>query len=421
MKSARQFESAGIGLDICTTVRLNMAIKSLVNAQPVKTAKFWGKIYGLMQNYYVVEAEFQEGEDTEDQEEDEEGKEEGDAEGANDDSEDGENDEETKDVLPKSKWKQPPKVPREPNQVGVNKKVYFVCHEPGLRWIRLPPVTPQQIRVARSIRRLFTGNLDAPVKSYPPFPGNEANYLRAQIARISASTQISPEGYYHFGNEDEEEEEMEDEEGGERQRYTKNEEYEPLTVDELANRNLEHWVHHTSYILPQGRVTWWNPSKNLADDLEEFNEEEENGEGQELPPQPERGPPILTSIASDAPLFGNPPWTVRKSSRVLPEFASVILSSGLWPGAHALAWDKDYDNLYIGWGLKATGPGFHPHLPSSPLTEYQDVPEISEATDPTPQEEAALRAIGNAGEGEEAEGQEEAEEDEQAEDAGEQE
>lgn len=49
------------------------------------------------------------------------------------------------------------------------------------------------------------------VISYPPFPGNEANYLRAQIARISCSTHVSPQGYYIF-----EEDEDEDEEGGEK-------------------------------------------------------------------------------------------------------------------------------------------------------------------------------------------------------------
>ena len=42
---------------------------------------------------------------------------------------------------------------------------------------------------------------------YPPFPGNEANYLRAQIARISAGTQISPLNYYTF----EEDEDMDEE------------------------------------------------------------------------------------------------------------------------------------------------------------------------------------------------------------------
>ena len=43
--------------------------------------------------------------------------------------------------------------------------------------------------------------------SYPPFPGNEANYLRAQIARVSAGTHISPLGFYQFDEEEEEEEE----------------------------------------------------------------------------------------------------------------------------------------------------------------------------------------------------------------------
>ena len=31
---------------------------------------------------------------------------------------------------------------------------------------------------------------------YPHFPGNEANFLRAQIARIGASTHIAPMGFY---------------------------------------------------------------------------------------------------------------------------------------------------------------------------------------------------------------------------------
>ena len=49
------------------------------------------------------------------------------------------------------------------------------------------------------------------VITYPPFPGLEVNYLRAQIARISGETQISPLGFYQFS---EEEEEMAEEEEG---------------------------------------------------------------------------------------------------------------------------------------------------------------------------------------------------------------
>ncbi len=47
------------------------------------------------------------------------------------------------------------------------------------------------------------------VVSFPPFPGNETNYLRAQIARISAGTHISPAGFYAFEEDEEEEDEAE--------------------------------------------------------------------------------------------------------------------------------------------------------------------------------------------------------------------
>lgn len=72
-------------------------------------------------------------------------------------------------------------IPREENGTGCNKKTYFVCNEPGGEWIKLPPVTPAQILCARQIKKFFTGNLESPVISYPPFPGNEINYLRAQV------------------------------------------------------------------------------------------------------------------------------------------------------------------------------------------------------------------------------------------------
>ena len=45
------------------------------------------------------------------------------------------------------------------------------------------------------------------IVSYPPFPGNESNLLRAMIARISAGTQISPLGFFQFDEDEEEEDE----------------------------------------------------------------------------------------------------------------------------------------------------------------------------------------------------------------------
>lgn len=83
----------------------------------------------------------------------------------------------------------------------------------GDKWIKLPHVKPLDIVVARQIRKLFTGDLNAPVICYPPFNGKEINYLRAQIARITANTHISPTGYYQFEEDEEEPEEGEGKRG----------------------------------------------------------------------------------------------------------------------------------------------------------------------------------------------------------------
>ena len=90
----------------------------------------------------------------------------------------------------------------------------FTLHCPlvctaGAPWEKLPHVTPAQIAVSRKIRKFFTGSLSTPVVTFPPFPGNEGNYLRAQIARISANTHISPNGYFQHPEDEEDEEEEE--------------------------------------------------------------------------------------------------------------------------------------------------------------------------------------------------------------------
>jgi len=70
----------------------------------------------------------------------------------------------------------------------------------GAPWVRLPLVTPAQISQARQIKVFFTGDLTREIKSYPAYPGTEKHYLRAQIARISATTQVSPNGRFKFSD-----------------------------------------------------------------------------------------------------------------------------------------------------------------------------------------------------------------------------
>ncbi|XP_048797122.1 radial spoke head protein 6 homolog A-like isoform X3 [Lagopus muta] len=289
METAFYFEQGGIGLSRDETYLIFLALKKLVSVQPIQTCRFWGRILGREKNYIIAEVQYREGEEEEETEE-EEIIDEGDK--RMDLVEDEDEEKETSEP-PKSTYKPPPVIPKEENGTGANKYVYFVCNEPGEPWVKLPPVTPAQIVCARKIRKFFTGRLDAPIVSFPPFPGNEANYLRAQIARISAGTHVSPLGYYRFAEEEGDEDE---EGGGGRDDYEENPDFEPLSAFEMVE-SLSTWVHHVPSILKQGRCVWFNPLQKTEEEEGEEEEEEKDEVPDEL--QQEIGPPLLTPLSED--------------------------------------------------------------------------------------------------------------------------
>ncbi|XP_039626056.1 radial spoke head protein 4 homolog A [Polypterus senegalus] len=384
MELAFYFEQAGVGLSRDETYQILLALKQLVDAHPLQKCRFWGKILGIKGNYIVAEAEYREGEEEEDEglEEEHEGAE---KEEIRDDEEEKEEQEDL-DPLPKSTYRPPPVVPKEANRSGANKFTYFVCSEPGKPWVKLPAVTPAQIVAARKIRKFFTGQLDAPIVSFPPFLGDESNYLRAQIARISAGTQVSPLGFYQFGAE-----EGEEEEEAVRDTYEENPEFEGIPVPEMAE-SLASWVHHVQHILPQGRCVWVNVSQKKGEGEEEEEEEEEEKEEEPDEPEPEVGPPLLTPLSEDAEIDTLPPWTGKVSSSLIPQYSIAVLRSNLWPGAYAFATGRKFENIYLGWGLKYITDNFAPHLPPQVQMEYTSGVEIMEAEDPTVEEEQAMKA-----------------------------
>lgn len=79
---------------------------------------------------------------------------------------------------------------------GINQRTYFVCHCLGDEWIELPKLTLNEIEISQKIRKYFTGDLNATIRSNPKFSGNEGNLLRANIQRITTETYAAPMGYY---------------------------------------------------------------------------------------------------------------------------------------------------------------------------------------------------------------------------------
>jgi radial spoke head protein 4A len=373
---ANDFEETGICLGRDELFRIYLALKKLTETLPLAKCRFWGKIHGRTQNYIIAETQFREGEDEEEKEEEEEEE--------NEEENEEDNDEENnEDALPKSAWKPAPPIPSEDRSTGANKFVYFVCNNPGSEWTRLPDVTPAQLAGARQIKKFFTGNLKSEICAYPPFSGNEENYLRAQIARISAGTQVSPLGFYQF----DEDEEGEDEEEF-KSNYIENPEFDGIPVRDLADPSLANWVHHTSHILPQGRTVWHNTNKKPEDGEDE--EEDQEDLMDEI--EPEQGPSLLTSISEDAEVDNMPAWTARLSSNLVhADHALAVLKSNLWLGATSFSNGKRFENVYIGFGLKYNADNYSPPIPPPFQNEYQVGPEITEVEDPTVEEEQAFK------------------------------
>ncbi|XP_048510818.1 radial spoke head protein 6 homolog A [Athalia rosae] len=414
------FEQTGVGLPRSEMVILNLSIRKLMASKPIENVRFWGKILGRPNNYYVVEADLQEnelnrrleeGETVADQTMQEMEASESENEEMNAEKIGGENaagEERSGNAaeennlalnfppLPQTNWKPAVKIPPERIGTGVNKKTYFVCGSPGLDdWVELPTVLPQQIVSARLLVRYFTGNLETPIHTFPPFPGTEKNYLRAQIARITAATSISPIGWYNFGEDEEEEAlgEEEEEIGG---IMHENPHYDPLPIKDLVDQSMTNWCHHEQHILEQGRTTWWNPKAEgdedeFAEEEEDMQEEEEEETGGVSKISREVGPPLLTALSEDASLDSIPAWTARQSSLIQPDTAVAYIRSNIWPGAFAFATERKFANVYIGSGHKFTAFNYTP--PNMPVVqdEYKIGPEVMEVQDPSVEEEESWR------------------------------
>ncbi|KAJ3037548.1 Radial spoke head protein 4 A [Rhizophlyctis rosea] len=439
MDLANLWEWAGVSLSPPETFTSFLSMQNLAATKPLKSLRLWGKIFGSKGNYIIVEGEIRESAADDDEaaanadEEGEAGAGEGEGEPKEGDEAEKKEGEEAEGGEDKGAKKKVQKLPKEV-RAGVNKYVYYVCSYAGGPWTRLPDVVPEKLQAARHVRKYFTGNLKEKVVSYPPFNGTEAQYLRCQIARISAATVISPQGYYTFDQE-----EGADEEEGQQAPIIINPDYESPTPDTLLS--AANWVHHVPYVLPQGRVTWENPNPKERKEREEGDEEEEEPEEEEEEGEavePETGPGLLRSVGEDEDIGDHPTWLTRPCSHLSPlKFSPVSLTNTRWPGATTVAYNDKFANIYVGDGLKSLPPGSHFFIPP-PLPEIQgeyqpkvpeddEVPEggrrgeLDEQKDPTVEEEREFQEEmeRRRAEGEDEAGSEAGEEEEEEEGDGE--
>ena len=303
MTEANVFEWAGLQLGRTETYRLYLGIKAKALAEGGKL-KFWGKILTRgPEDYYVIQGENPDPPSSDD-------------------------------------------VQTIEGAEGTNKDAFWVATRAGGDWIRLPNVTPEAIVAARQLKKFLTGDLSAPVPSYPVFPGGtEAHYLRAQIALINADCAVSPDGFY-----------AEDDEADDDIKKIKpvDEIEEYKTIDDL--KSPANWKHHELPINSNGRCN--QPPA-----------QEDEDEPQEPPAE---DLPVLAAIDND-----EPGWHITACPGGPGESPdSIVIAKSLtWPGAVAAAFGNKFLNVYCGFGYKASrGAPYQP--PRAPPIQAEWAPNL---------------------------------------------
>jgi len=325
LDDANLLEWAGFSLGKSELYRFYLSIKKLAESLPgdVTALRFFGKIHTRGASYFIVEGLSPE-----------------DEEGINESLQEGRN--------------------------GVNKYAYWVTQstEASQPWVKLPNVTGAQITISRQFKRFLTGNLEAAVPSYPPFPGVEKNLLRAIIARIVGATSISPDGYFL----------VDDEADPPGVKPNENEAINETFPKAAADLNdPEAWKHHEIDLNKLGRV------------LKLPEQTDESGEPivEEDPVEPN---PPLNSLTPEL-------WTFRVApgGSGAATGSCAVAKSLSWPGAVAVAGGRKWVNVYCGWGIPYEASRYNPPLPGPIQTEWSPadegaalVEQQDKRVDPTP-------------------------------------
>jgi len=137
LEQAEMLEWAGIGFGENFNFMVQKSLKRLAKISGAKSLQLFGKVLATEQDYWVAQGVLTESEE-----------------------------------VPSNKL-------QELRGKGVNASVFWVTHNLMGDWIQLPDAEPEHIMGARMMKKMLTGNLNAPVDSCPPFNGKERNLLRA--------------------------------------------------------------------------------------------------------------------------------------------------------------------------------------------------------------------------------------------------
>ena len=329
LQQSKLLEWGGISFSDEEWYKIRMAMKKILIENDCEYLRFFGKIYGINSDYYIIQG-----------------------------------------LLKSYPMKNPQVHVESRGNEGINRFTFWVSNSILESWYELPDITHEQIVISRRFKYHLTGDLNAKVKSFVSFPGKEMHLLKCQIIRILHSSCIVPKGYYKIS------ENFKDQLEG---KVTEiDEEFKSPTFEEMKGPEGESWVHAYAYIYPNGKVI--DPSfETQVDRLKGINEDEgykvKEGEGENVNEIDLKywkvkvvGDQIMHNRANGDPIT----------------HAVVLVKNLRWPGTLTVWKEEKFANIYIGYGIKAIGENYYP---TQLIKVDKDPADLEEQKEPFPEKE----------------------------------
>ena len=352
LQQSKLFEWGGISFSEEEWYKIRMAMKKILIENDCEFIRFFGKIYGIKSDYYIIQGS-----------------------------------------LKTYPMKNPPIHVETRGNEGINKFTFWVSNSILESWYELPDITNEQIIASKRFKYHLTGDLNSKVKSFVNFPGKEMHLLKCQIIRILHSSCIVPKGYLKLS------ENYKDQLEG---KITElDEEFKSPTFEEMKSPEGEGWVHEHAYIYPSGKVI--DPTADpQVDRLKGINEDEgykvKEGEGDNVNE--------IDLKYWKVKVVGD--QIIHNRSNGDPLTHAVVLVRNLrWPGTLTVWKEEKFANIYVGYGIKAIGENY---FPTQLAKIDKDPADLEEQKEPNPEKEPPKIEEKKEGEGENEENKEEAQE-----------
>ena len=332
LSQSKILEWAGITFNQKEWYKLRLAMKKLLVENNCEYIRFFGKIYGINSDYYIMQG-----------------------------------------IVKDYPMKNPPKHVESRGNEGINRYTFWVSNSILEYWNELPDITHEQLVKSRLFKYIFTGDLNSKVKSFISFPGKEMHLLKCQIIRILHSSCIVPKGYQKLS------ENFKDQLEGKITEY--DEEYKPLSFEEMKDPEFANWTHEYAYIYPNGKII--DPSiEAQMERMKGIGEDEgykiKEGEGEEQNEVDMKFWKI--KVAGDL-------MNYVKGEEGAITHAVIHIFNERWPGTHCVWKEGVFCNIYIGFGYKDVGECFYP----TQLTKIdKDPADVEEHREPNPEKEPVV-------------------------------